>query len=61
MKKMVEILDAQYPAHREKGNGIIQFHFSYKNQEWPCHIIISGMIKSPVKKTNDYQKNILSI
>ena len=38
MQSMVEILDAQYPAHKEKGTGIIQFYFSYKNQEWICYI-----------------------
>ena len=38
MQSMVEILDAQYPAHREKGTGIIQFHFSHANQEWPCYV-----------------------
>jgi multimeric flavodoxin WrbA/putative sterol carrier protein len=38
MQSMVEILDAQYPAHKEKGNGTIRFYFSYKNQEWPCHL-----------------------
>jgi multimeric flavodoxin WrbA/putative sterol carrier protein len=40
MQSMVEILDAQYSAHKGKGNGIIQFHFSYKNQDWPCHLKI---------------------
>jgi multimeric flavodoxin WrbA/putative sterol carrier protein len=38
MQSMVEILDAQYPAHKEKGTGIIQFYFSHKNQEWICYI-----------------------
>jgi multimeric flavodoxin WrbA/putative sterol carrier protein len=38
MQSMVEILDAQYLAHKEKGTGIIQFYFSHKNQEWFCYI-----------------------
>jgi multimeric flavodoxin WrbA/putative sterol carrier protein len=38
MQSMVEMLDAQYPAHNEKGKGIIQFYFSHQNQEWTCHI-----------------------
>lgn len=38
MQSMVEILDAHYPAHRGKGNGMIQFYFSYKDQEWPCYL-----------------------
>jgi multimeric flavodoxin WrbA/putative sterol carrier protein len=38
MQSMVEILDAQYPAHKGKGNGTIQFYFSHRNQEWTCHI-----------------------
>lgn len=38
MQSMTEILDAQYPAHRKKGEGIIQFYFSHENQEWICHI-----------------------
>jgi multimeric flavodoxin WrbA/putative sterol carrier protein len=35
---MIEILDAQYTAHKEKGSGIIQFYFSHQNQEWICYI-----------------------
>jgi putative NADPH-quinone reductase/putative sterol carrier protein len=38
MQSMVEMLDAQYPAHSKKGKGIIQFYFSHQNQEWACHI-----------------------
>jgi multimeric flavodoxin WrbA/putative sterol carrier protein len=38
MQSMVEIMDTQYPAHKEKGRGIIQFYFSHKNQEWTCYI-----------------------
>jgi multimeric flavodoxin WrbA/putative sterol carrier protein len=38
MQSMVEILDAQYPAHKEKGTGNIQFYFSCKNREWICYI-----------------------
>jgi putative sterol carrier protein len=38
MQSMVEILDAQYPAHKDKGAGIIQFHFSHNNQEWTCYV-----------------------
>jgi multimeric flavodoxin WrbA/putative sterol carrier protein len=38
MQSLVEILDAHYPAHKEKGTGIIQFYFSHKNQEWTGYI-----------------------
>ncbi|MDR0370945.1 MAG: NAD(P)H-dependent oxidoreductase [Prevotellaceae bacterium] len=38
MQLMIEILDAQYPAHREKGEGIIQFYFFYGNHDWICYI-----------------------
>ncbi|MDR1455777.1 MAG: NAD(P)H-dependent oxidoreductase [Tannerella sp.] len=38
MQSMIEMLDAQYPAHKEKGNGFIQFYFSHKNQKWSCYI-----------------------
>jgi multimeric flavodoxin WrbA/putative sterol carrier protein len=38
MQSMVEILDEQYAEHKEKGNGIIQFYFSHKNQDWICYI-----------------------
>jgi multimeric flavodoxin WrbA/putative sterol carrier protein len=38
IQSMVEILDAQYPAHKAKGAGIIQFYFSHKNQEWACYV-----------------------
>ncbi|MDR3351179.1 MAG: NAD(P)H-dependent oxidoreductase [Prevotellaceae bacterium] len=38
MQSMVDILDEQYPAHKEKGTGIIQFYLFHKNQEWVCYI-----------------------
>ncbi|MDR3366365.1 MAG: NAD(P)H-dependent oxidoreductase [Prevotellaceae bacterium] len=38
MQSMVEILDAQYSAHNQKGTGIIQLYFFHQHQEWICHV-----------------------
>jgi multimeric flavodoxin WrbA/putative sterol carrier protein len=38
MQSMVEILDAKYPAHKEKRCGVIQFHFFHDKREWPCYV-----------------------
>ncbi|MFO7828374.1 MAG: NAD(P)H-dependent oxidoreductase [Bacteroidales bacterium] len=55
MQNMVEKLQNFYPAHDNKANGIIQFHFTHQGKEYHCYIesdlnelkLIEGVASKP--------------